>query len=183
MESDESDTPKPNRRFPTRQQRARLNKHFRFAAEKDSCQDYHAASNLYADCLRGDPGNYEYLRALMKALHHKYGDVKKLSPLVGFRARPERAMLREANAARRWDDALQHGFEILLVNPWDLQTLTQLANSCNGICSEEGALAASSYGDCELYYLKCAYDATPRDKLSKEFLNQMAAVLKKRNLG
>src|SRR5208282_1072100 len=42
------------------------------------------------------------------------------------------------------------------------------------IMNQEGASAAVTYGDCELYYLKCAFDASPKDA---EVCRQLAEAL------
>ena len=56
----------------------------------------------------------------------------------------------------------KQGIEALAVNPWDAPTLTHMATACGGILNEEGMTVAVTYGDCELFYLKCAIDTFPR---------------------
>jgi tetratricopeptide (TPR) repeat protein len=169
-----------NKRFPTPQQRKRLEKLFEAAAKQDSLAKLDYATDLYADCVRGDPGSLVYVQCLMTVLHKRYVSAKKL-PLAQFKARGERAALKKAIAQCNWDEALQQGIEVLLVNPWDVPTLTQMATACGGILREEGMSVAVSYGDCELFYLKCAVDASPRDKPDAEVCIQLAEALKKRD--
>ena len=75
---------------------------------------------------------------------------------------------------------MQQGFNVLLANPWDAPTLTAMATACGGIMNEEGASAAVTYGDCELYYLKCAFDTCHKDKPDYEICCQLAEALAKR---
>jgi tetratricopeptide (TPR) repeat protein len=102
--------------------------------------------------------------------------------MVQFKARGERAALKKAITQCNWDEALQQGIDALVVNPWDVSTLTQMATACGGILNEEGMSVAVSYGDCELCYLKCAYDASSsRDRTYVDVCIQLAEALKKRD--
>ncbi len=154
-------------RFPDEKQRKRLQKLFEAASKQDSLEKYDYAADLYAQCVHGDPGNYEYLRSFMSLLHKKYVSAKKLGPMAGFKARAEKAALKKAIAQCNWDEALQQGIDALAANPWDAPTLTQMATACGAIFKEEGLADKGNfgtYGDCELYYLKCAHDTFPRGK-------------------
>ncbi len=46
--------------------------------------------------------------------------------------------------------------------------------------TQEGASAAVTFGDCELYFLKCAFDTFPKDKPDDEVCRQLAEALTKR---
>ena len=116
-----------NNRFPSPQKRKRLQKIFEAAAKQDSLQKYEYAVSLYADCVRGDPGNYEYVSSFVTALHKRYGSVRKLGPMVQFKARGERAAMKKAISQKNWDEALQQGIEVLMVNPWDVHALKAMA--------------------------------------------------------
>ncbi len=178
---DPPNNPEPSTRFPTPQQKKRLTKIFEAASKQDSLGKLDYATDLYADCLRGDPGNYEYLRCLMSALQKRYVSVKKLGPMVQFKARAEKAALKKAVAQCNWDEALQQGIDALVANPWDAPMLTQMATACGGILKEEGMTVAVTYGDCELFYLKSAFDTFPRGKPDVEVCIQLAEALKKRD--
>ena len=113
-------------------------------------------------------------------LHKKCGSLKKLGPMLQFKERGARAALKKAIAQCDWDEALQQGFSVLLVNPWDAPTLTAMATACGGIMTQEGPSAAVTFGDCELYYLKCAVDTFPKDKPDYEVCRQLAEALTRR---
>ena len=185
--NDESNNSARNKRFPTPQQRKRLQRIFEAAAkqeaaaQQDAPEKYDYAAELYADCVRGDPGNLKYLQCLVTVLHKRFVSAKKLGPMVQFKARAERAALKKAIAKCEWDEALQQGIDALVVNPWDASTLTQMATACGEILNQEGMTVAVTFGDCELFYLKCAFDASFRgDKPDVDICIQMAEALKKR---
>ncbi len=180
-DNDETNGSAKSKRFPSPAQRKRLAKIFEAAAKQDSLAKYDYATDLYADCLRGDPGNYEYLRCLVTALHKRFGSAKKVNPIAVLGKRGNKSALKKAVAKCQWDDALQEGIEALAVNPWDVPTLTHMATACGGILNEEGMTVAVTYGDCELFYLKCAIDTFPREKPQIDVCIQLAEALKKRD--
>jgi tetratricopeptide (TPR) repeat protein len=183
MASQDNEPPKKSREIPPAL-RKRLERLFEAAqkqeglyeaSQKQEAQDkLNYAIDLYSQCVSGDPGNLVYLQGLMPALHKKYVSAKKLGPMVQFKERGARAALKKAVAQRDWDEAIQQGILVLLVNPWDVTTLTALATACSNILKQEGASAAVTYGDCELCYLKCAFDASPKDA---EVCQQLAEAL------
>ncbi len=151
------------------------------AGNKQGGQDkFDYASELYTECVQGDPGNLGYLQSFITNLHKKYGSAKKLGMGAQFRERGARSALKKAIAQCDWDEALQQGFSVLLVNPWDASTLTAMATACEGILTQEGPSAAVTYGDCELFYLKCAFDTCPKDKPDYEICRQLAEALARR---
>ena len=179
MATQDNEPPK-NKREPSPALRKRLVKLFE-AGNKQASQDkFDYASDLYSECVRGDPGNMEYLKSFMENLHKKCGSVRKLGPMVQFKERGARAALKKAIAQSKWDEAIQQGFSVLLANPWDVPTLTAMGTACDAIMTQEGPSAAVTYGDCELFYLKCAFDTFPKDKPDYEVCRQLAEALTKR---
>ena len=166
-----------NKRHPSPALRKRLVKIFEAGHKQESQDKFDYASDLYAECVRGDPGNLEYLQSFMQNLHKKHGSVKKLGPMVQFKERRARAALKKAVTQSDWDEALQQGISVLLVNPWDVPTLTAMATAFGGIMNQEGASAAVTFGDCELYFLKCAFDTFPKEKPDAEVCPQLAEAL------
>ncbi len=160
--------------------RKRLEKLFEAGNKQAGQEKLDYASDLFTECVQGDPGNLVYLQSFMTNLHKRYGSAKKLGPMVQFKERGARAALKKATAQCDWDAAIQQGILVLRANPWDVPTLTSMATACAGILTQEGASAAVTYGDCELYLLKCAFDAGPRDKPDAEVCRQLAEALAKR---
>ena len=156
--------PKKKREPSPASLRKRLQKLFE-AGNKQASQDkFDYASDLYTECVRGDPGNLEYRAEFHVEPAQEVRQRKKLGPMVQFKERGARAALKKAIAQCDWDEAIQQGISVLLVNPWDVPTLTAMATACGGVMNQEGASAAVTYGDCELFYLKCAFDTFPKDK-------------------
>ena len=172
--------PPKKAREPSPPLRKRLLKLFEAGTKQGSQDKFDYASDLFTECVRGDPGNLEYLQSFMTNLHKKYGSVKKLSPMVQFKERGARAAIKKALAQNDWDEVIQQGISVLLVNPWDVPTLTAMATSCGGVTTQMGAAGAATYGDCELYYLKCAFDSIPKEKPDAEVCRQLAEALTKR---
>ena len=134
--------------------RKRLEKVFEHATKKATTStDYDYITELLSQCVLGDPGNLEYVRTYVENLQKKYNNNRKGSPLAQFKERGARSALKKALAQQRWDDVIEHGLKVLTVNPWDVPTLTGMAT------------ASVKCGDweCELYYLRCALTANPKD--------------------
>jgi tetratricopeptide (TPR) repeat protein len=169
-------TQENSKREPSPVQRKRLVKLFEAGAKQASQDKLDYAIDLFADCVRGDPGSLEYLQNLMNALLKKFGGKKSLSSFMGGGGRA----VKKALAQSDWDEVLQQGVEVLLKNPRDAATLTAMATACGAIMNEEGVSAAVTYGDCELAYLKYAFDTFPREKPDPEVCIQLAEALEKR---
>jgi hypothetical protein len=153
---------------------------FEAARKQADLGNYDCASDLLADCVRVDPGNLAYVQAFVDALHKKFGSSKKIGPMTMFKERGARMALKKAMSERDWDEAIQNGLTVLTVNPWEVPTLTQMATACGNLLAQKGDSAFVTYGDCELFYLECAVDATPRDQPDPEVYRQLAEALAKR---
>jgi tetratricopeptide (TPR) repeat protein len=137
--------------------RKRLEKIFEVAGKKAAAatapSDFDYVTDLLLQCVTGDPGNPIYVRAYIENLQKKYGNNKKGSPLAQFKERGARAALKKAISQGQWDEAIEHGLKVLVVNPWDAPTLTGMAS----------AAGKSGDRDCELYYLQSALVGSPKD--------------------
>ena len=160
--------------------RGRSSKLFEAAKKQADLGKYDYATELLYDCVRRDPGNLEYIQAFVDAVHKKFGSSKKISPMTMFKEHGARMALKKAMSESDWDEAIRNGLTVLKENPWDVPTLTTLATACGKIVDREGRSADVTYGDCELYYLKCAFDTAPRDKPDPEVCRQLDAALEKR---
>ena len=160
--------------------RGRANKLFAAARKQADLGKHDYATELLSECVRMDPGNLEYVQALIDALHKKFGSSKKIGPMAMFKERGARMALKKAMSDSDWDEAIRSGLTNLQVNPWDVPTLTALAAACGKIVDREGRSAIVTYGDCELYYLKCAFDTAPRDKPDPVVRRQIDEALEKR---
>ena len=145
---------KPGREALTPAKRKRLEKVFEHASKKvTGGNDFDYASELFAQCVIGEPGNINYVRAYIENLQKKYNNNKKGASLAQFKERGSRSALKKALAQEEWDEAIKHGLKVMTVNPWDTVALTGMAT----------AAAKSGDRDCELFYLKCALTPNLKD--------------------
>ena len=86
MATQDNEAPK-NSRHPSPILRKRLQKLFEAGNKQAGQNKLDYASDLYTECVQGDPGNLEYLQCFMTNLHKKFGSAKKLGPMVQFKER------------------------------------------------------------------------------------------------
>ncbi len=118
-------------------------------ARKDP-PDHDYAHSMFSECVLKDPGNLEYVEAMLDNLQRKFGNNKKGAKFRGF---GRRNPLKKAVEAEDWDEVFEEGIERLKSNPWDVHTLRALAYACQ----------ANHFNEVELRYLKNALDAKPKD--------------------
>ncbi|MCA9168431.1 MAG: tetratricopeptide repeat protein, partial [Planctomycetales bacterium] len=111
-------------------------------------RDY--AHTMFVECVLNDPGNLEYVEALLENLQKKYKNNKRGARLRGFGGR---GGFKKAIQAEDWDEVFRLGLDLLRTNPWDVPTLCALAEAC----------ATNHYNEVELRYLKNALDVNPKD--------------------
>ena len=144
----------PRRREPiTPAKRKRLQTAFEHASRQMAQEAYDYATELFEQCVLGDPSNLIYVQNYVGNLQKKYNNNKTGSKLAQIKVRGARGAARKALGQSQWDDVIKHGLKALAVNPWDVPALTVMAT------------AAENSGDdeVELYYLKCALDTNPKD--------------------
>ena len=137
--------------------RKRLEKLFEIATKKAATastpNDFDYLTDLLSQCVAGDLGNAAYVRVYLENLQKRFGNPKKISPLVQFKERGARSAVKKNLAQEQWDEVVLHGLKVLAVNPWDLPTLTAMAT----------AAGKAGDRDCELCYLMGALAGTPKD--------------------
>lgn len=133
--------------------RKRLQQCFEHASKQMAQENYDYATELFTQCVAGDPGNVVYLQSFLGNLQKKYNNNKTGSKLAGFKARGERSAIKKAKAQSDWEGVIRNGLEVLKVNPWDVSALTAMADACEEMHLE----------DVTLVYLKMALDANSKD--------------------
>jgi tetratricopeptide (TPR) repeat protein len=133
--------------------RKRLQKLFAHASKQMTQGQHDYASDLLAECLKGDPSNYTYVQTYVGNLQKKYKNNKTGSKLAQFKERSARGAVKKAMAQEQWDEVINQGARVLTVNPWDKTTLMSMAT------------AAGKMGDTDpkIFYLKTAWEAGPKD--------------------
>lgn len=138
---------------PSPAKQERLEKLFEHATNKTTTSDnFDYATDLLNECVRGDPGSVRYAKAYIENLRKKYKNNRKGIPLAQFRERGARSAMRQALDQHHWDEVVQNGLKVLTINPWDVPTLTALATVAK----------KCGYRECEMYYLHCAWSASPK---------------------
>ena len=152
--SAESPESQPRRRDPiSPAKRKRLQGAFEHASKQMAQEAYDYACELFEQCVLGDPSNLIYAQNYVGNLQRKYGNNKTGKTLAQLKELGARKATRKALAKSEWDEVIKHGLKVLTVNPWDVASLTAMATASENSGDDE----------VELFYLKCALDANPKD--------------------
>jgi tetratricopeptide (TPR) repeat protein len=140
----------PNVTAAVRQRLQAVFEHAQRSAEK---ADYDYAHDLYKECIVDDPANLIFLQHFLGNLGQKYGNNKKGSRFSSLMNRGSRNTLSKAAGKGQWREAFAAACDALKSNPWDVTTLLDVAEAYEQIGSDE----------CQLYVLRWALDAAPKD--------------------
>ncbi len=133
--------------------RQRLQAVFEHAQRCAEKADYEYAHDLFTQCVTEDPANLIYLQHFLGNLGQKYGNNKKGARFAGLRIKTSRMALSKAAGKGQWREAFAAACDALKTNPWDTSTLLDVADAYEQIGSDE----------CQLYVLRWALDAAPKD--------------------
>ncbi len=133
--------------------RKRLQQCFEHASKQASQESYDYATELFTQCVTGDPANLIYLQSFAGNLQKKYNNNKKGSKLARFKGAGARTSLKKCSMQKDWEGVLKHGLEVLKLNPWDVPALMALATAAEETLCDE----------CQLFYLKSALNANSKD--------------------
>ena len=133
--------------------RQRLQKVHTIAGQKAAQNDFDYATDLFTQCVLGDPDNAMYLRSFLSNLYKKYDNNKKGAKLAGVRTRGSWATMKKSQLQKDWNGVLKHGFEILKINPWDSTALLSM-----GAAGEEMQL-----DEVPLIFVLTAFSSSPKD--------------------
>jgi tetratricopeptide (TPR) repeat protein len=93
------------------------------------------------------------LQSFLGNLKKKYNNNKKGSNLAFIQGRSARSGAKKATSQQDWPGVIRAGLEALKLNPWDVPTLTLMAEASNRLGNN----------DVQLAYLKTAQEANPKD--------------------
>ncbi len=133
--------------------RQRLQAVFEHAKKSGEKADYDYAHDLFSQCLVEDPSNLIYLQHFLGNLAQKYGNSKKGGRFSGLMSKGSRITLNKAVSKGQWKEAFTAACEALKSNPWEISTLLDVAEAYKAISSDE----------CQLFVLRWALDAAPKD--------------------
>ncbi len=133
--------------------RQRLQAVFEHGQRSAEKADYDYAYDLFTQCLVEDPANLIYLQHFLGNLAQKYGNNKKGARFAALKSKGSRMSLNKAASKGQWREAFTAACEALKPNPWETSTLLDVADAYEQIGSDE----------CQLFILRWALDATPKD--------------------
>jgi tetratricopeptide (TPR) repeat protein len=165
--SAEAPESRPSRREPlTPAKRKRLQKAFEHGSKQMAQGNFDYACEMFEQCVLGDPANLIYVQNYVGNLQRKYDNNKTGSKLAQLKERGARSAAKKALGQGEWDEVIRHALKVLKVNPWDVPALTVMA----------AASENSGDDEVELFYLKCALDANPKDPaVNRQCANALAA--------
>jgi tetratricopeptide (TPR) repeat protein len=144
------DKPKrPQRKHPSAALQQRLQQNFEKGQQNVKQRNFDYATEMFAQCVQGDPGNVEYIKAFIENLQRKYNNNKKGNNPLGLKGMGSRSTLKKALAKEDWNTGIKAGLELLQINPWDIEALRKIAKASAGL---------GCY-DAQLNYLKMALDS------------------------
>src|SRR6266480_1346416 len=109
--------------------RQRLQAVFEHAQKCAEKADYDYAHDLFAQCLVEDPANLIYLQHFLGNLSEKYGHSKKGSRFAALKTKSSRMTLNRAAGKGQWKEAFTAACEALKSNPWEVNTLLDMADA------------------------------------------------------
>ena len=130
-------------------------------------KNYDYAADLYIQCVSNDPGNMTYVQAYLDNLRKKYNNNKKGDPMGFFKIGSPRKAAKKALGLKEYAKAIESGLQALRINPWDVQTLTILWETCIELGFTETPLA----------YMKIALEGNPKDiSVNKSLANVLKSL-------
>ncbi len=134
--------------------RRRLQSWFTHGQEKAATGNYDYATDMFSQCVEGDPASLDYLNAFLLNLQKKYNNNKKGAGFTAaFKSSALKASLKKSSIRKDWPALFKTGLELLKLNPWDSSTLIQMAHACEAMHCQETLLA----------WLRAALDVYPND--------------------
>jgi len=128
-------------------------------------RDY--ATEMFIQCILGDPSNIIYIQAFILNLRQKYNDNKKGNSLAFLKSAGTKTAIKTASVRKNWEGVLKNGVEMLKINPWDAGTLTAMGRAC----------LEMDYPLAGLAYYKQAVESSPNDveinRISARALQEM----------
>jgi tetratricopeptide (TPR) repeat protein len=120
------------------------------------------ATDLYAQCLHGDPSNPIYAKAYLANLSKKYNNNKTGGKMAGMKLLGTRAAIKKSAMQKKWDELIKTGLDGLKENPWDAGILSQMGQACEHL----------GFDEVQIEYLKQALDADVNDEDSNRLLGR-----------
>ena len=120
------------------------------------------ATDMFTQCIQGDPGNRIYVSNFLGNLQKTYNNNKKGANLAGMRTATTKGVIKKAEMQKDWLGVLKNGAEVLKLNPWDTSTLTSMAAACDAL----------GFDECQVAYLQAALELDEDCPSAREVLDR-----------
>lgn len=147
--------------------RKRLQQWFEQGNRSVAKGDFKYALDMFTQCVQGDPANVIYAQNLLGTLHRKYNNNRKGSKLAMIKSAGPQASIKKAEYQKDHAGVISAAIDLLKLNPWNAAALLAIGVACGKLGCEEA----------ELFYLKVAQDAAPKDAA---VLQQLATAFEER---
>lgn len=145
--------------------RQMLQKCFEAGSSKSAAGNFDFATQMFSQCVSGDPANLLYAQNFLANLQKKYNNNKTGCKLSGMRCAPCKPAVAVAAKRKDWTGVITNGLKVLELNPWDTGTLAEMAGACLQL----------GFDECEVVWLKGALEADIKDPESNRLLGRALA--------
>lgn len=146
-------------------ERQRLQQWFQHGSKNSGLGNFDYATDMFVQCVKGDPGNPLYVQNYLGNLQKKYNNNKSGGKLASIRGAGLKGAVKKALLQKNWTEVIQQGLEMLKLNPWDTSVLADMANACAHLDFEESRVV----------YLMMAVDANLQDPETNRLLARALA--------
>lgn len=134
--------------------RRRLQQCFEHGSKSAASENFDYAADMFDICVKGDPANGIYIKQYLTSLGKKYKDNKKGAGITSApKIKVLQGVLKKSQYSKDWTSVLEKGWDVLKLNPWDVPTLSLMAD----------AAGEQEFDEAQLTYLKQALDVNPKD--------------------
>ena len=141
----------PKQMTPTRQKR--LQQAFQAANTQMRQGNYDYSTDLFVQCLIGDPSNIVYIQSFIANMEAKYAKNRKGAPMAGMKSAGAKAGMKKSQMQGKWHDMLKNAIEICKLNPWDTSGLRGASQACEEM----------GFTEAQLTWLRAALAVNPKD--------------------
>lgn len=166
MAIDDSKGPDPKGRQPLPPaKRQMLQKCFEAGSSKSAAGNFDFATQMFSQCVCGDPANLLYAQNFLANLQKKYNNNKTGCKMSGMRCAASKPAIAVAAKRKDWCGVISGGLKVLELNPWDTGTLADMANACSQL----------GFDECQIAWLKGAWEADVKDPETNRLLGRALA--------
>ena len=148
MSSDQSGNP-----YLSAELKSRLQEWYTKGNEMMTKGAHDYATEMFCQCILGDPSNIVYIQAFILNLRKKYNDNKKGNSMAFLKSAGIKSSIKSSSVRKNWDSVIKNGAEMLKINPWDASTFAAMGRACLEMDFPLAGLA----------YYKQAVESSPND--------------------